>query len=123
MKNVQWAWSAVNHDKNQVMFFVWDQYKEKDGERYLVFHDSWKLSQTDGKVKNGFNDALINLDFILIDGYQLCIAFQTAAVPLEYPRSQHTAKMKSISTKSYFECELEREGEYWFAKLIKRVNI
>lgn len=123
MTNVNWAWCAVSHEKKQVMFFVWDQYKERGGERYLMLHDSWKVSQTDGKVKAGFNDAMKNIGFILVEGYQLCIVFQTATETLDYPRSQETAKVKSINHKSYFECDLERDGEFWFAKLNKRVNV
>ncbi len=127
--NVMWSWSAVNDLTQQVMFFPWDcyldrEYFERTNERrYLILHDSWETNPSnENTLQLGYKDAVNNLNRVIDNGYGLTVMFQTPVNLLEYPKSSEKAEIRNLHSASYFNAKLFRDGEGYFATLISRHN-
>ena len=124
MTNPYWAWSGVNEDKKQVLFNVWEHFKEKrNGKmRYIVLCDEWK-NATDSST--GFNDSEKNIGLVLNGEYQLCIAIVEPTMKFAMPiaKEGEEVKIKHIRSSFYFTCDLEKEDGIYWATPIKRINV
>ena len=127
--NVMWSWSAVNNQTQQVMFFPWDCYLDKEyfertnEKRYLILHDSWATNPShENELQLGYRGAVNNLKRVIDNGYGLTVMFQTPVKLLEYPKSSETAKIRKFHSASYFNANFSRDGEGYFATLISRHN-
>ena len=98
MTNPYWAWSGVNEDKKQVLFNVWEHFKEKhNGKmRYIVLCDEWK-SATD--TSTGFNDSEKNIGLVMNGEYQLCIAIAEPTMKFAMPVAKEGEEVKNKTYK------------------------
>ena len=126
MKNVQWSWSAVNHEEKKALVFAWEHYKEKRDNDwyYLVLHENWRLDDT-GRVLPGFTEALVNVKHVINDGYQLIVALQEPTERFDMPEASPSQEVKVKKLRGSFVISgpLIKEGKsYWF-KMVKRTEL
>ena len=124
MTNPYWAWSGVNEDKKQVLFNVWEHFKEKHSGkmRYIVLCDEWKNATDSSK---GFNDSEKNIGLVMNGEFQLCIAIVEPTMKFAMPvaKEGEEVKIKHIRSSFYFTCDVEKEDGIYWATPIKRVNV
>lgn len=124
MTNPYWAWSGVNEEKKQVMFNVWEHYKEKNNGkyRYIVLCDEWK-NATDSST--GFNDSEKNINLVLNEKYTLCIAIAEPTEKFSMPvaKDGEEVKIKHIRSSFYFTCDLKKENGIYWATPVNRINV
>lgn len=124
MTNPYWAWSGVNTEKKLVIFNVWEHFKEeRNGQTcYIALCDAWEHA-TDSST--GFNDSLKNMNLVIDGDYTLCIAIVEPTVKFAMPvaKEGEEVKIKRIRSSFYFICDVVKEGEIYWARPIKRINV
>jgi hypothetical protein len=105
-KNTVWSWCAVNEDEKTVYLSVWDDFRNKHGERdrpyYTIQEPAWGVNEK-GHFSAARNDHDEKLKKVFEEGYKPFGYFVTAK-----KRNVVQREIEKTKTSFIFSLELER---------------
>jgi plastocyanin domain-containing protein len=68
-KNKYWSWSAVNEEKNWIIFGAWDVHT-KNG-REMILSEDWEFNEKTGRKQPGYSEGYQNIQLVIDKGYAM----------------------------------------------------